>query len=345
MGFSDSVFLANKKQYMASSPYPAVNPELLAAQTARDVHSDGMVHFYLPGFFYHFGLNMTLLKLMREKPQMFREGAEVAGVYDSFPGAIWNGGRFDGAQSAILVEQDYMRFVVDSYNALGVPVRFTYTNVCLEEKHCHDAFCNLTMELADNGFNEVIVASPVLEDYLRREYPRYRYVLSTTRCIRDVAEFNEALERYDMCVLDFRENKNTEFLSKIARRDRTEILVNEQCSPDCPMRSEHYKLISQCNLERIAYTGICTHARPTGFSFRSALKEPSPTLVTAEEVYRTYAPLGFKDFKIEGRRAKSTLVAEYYAYYLAKPEYVDDVFANLLFENCHTDIERNEVRY
>ena len=71
-----------------------------------------------------------------------------------------------------------LKQVLDNYNNLGVPVRFTWTNSLLEEKHLYDTYCNLIMDMADNGMNQVLVNREVLGDYLREKYGSVSKVLT-----------------------------------------------------------------------------------------------------------------------------------------------------------------------
>ena len=120
------------------------------------------VFWHLPGFCYYFSLNVAVLDLMKEYPEKFRSGYRVGSVYGTFPGAIWNGGR---VVFGISGKQD-IQAMLKQYNTRGVPVRFTWTNSLLEEKHLSDTYCNLIMRLADNGMNQALVNAPVLEEYL-----------------------------------------------------------------------------------------------------------------------------------------------------------------------------------
>ncbi|MBO4511069.1 MAG: hypothetical protein J5718_06975 [Lachnospiraceae bacterium] len=124
------------------------------------------VYWHLPGFCYFYKLNTQIIKLLRKYPEKFNDGYEIGSVYGTFPGAIWNGGR---AVFGVMSKKD-IKLVLDNYNNLGVPVRFTWTNSILEEKHINDTYCNLIMELANNGKNQVLVNRPVLEEYLRKTY-------------------------------------------------------------------------------------------------------------------------------------------------------------------------------
>ena len=47
----------------------------------------------------------------------------------------------------------------------------------------------------------------------------------------------------------------------------------------------------------------------------------NPAFIGAEEIQRTYLPMGFSNFKIEGRGLGSAIVLEFLLYYLTKPEY------------------------
>lgn len=98
------------------------------------------------------------------------ENIKIASVYGSFNNIIWNGGRVRTGKNVSINEMNQM---LRQLNDAGVAVRYTYTNSELEEKHLSDTLANLTMELANNGKNEVLVNSPILEKYLRKNYPNF----------------------------------------------------------------------------------------------------------------------------------------------------------------------------
>ena len=130
---------------------------------------DKTIYWHLPGFCYFFYLNQAVIHMMHEYPDKFNEGYKIGSVYGTFPGAIWNGGR---AVFGIYSKSD-MEKVIETYNKYDIPVRFTWTNSLIEEKHLNDTYCNLIMELADNGKNQVLVNTDVLEHYLREKYPHF----------------------------------------------------------------------------------------------------------------------------------------------------------------------------
>lgn len=55
-----------------------------------------------------------------------------------------------------------------------------------------------------------------------------------------------------------------------------------------------------------------------------------PTHISPDDIYEKYAPMGFSNFKIEGRSTNSIKMLETYIYYMVKPEYKDIARLDLL---------------
>ena len=302
------------------------------------------VRFHLPDFADNFKFNLMFLTMLENSPELFREGVEVASVYGVFPPSIWNGGRLKFG----LCTKDYIKGVIKAFNSRGIPLRFTFTNPMLEKKHLSDEFCNMVMHLADNGMNECIVMSPLLEDYIRKNYPNYKLTSSTCKRITDPEKvWQEAEKDYHIVVIDYDLNHDFETLEKIPDKSKCEILVNACCNPDCAHRSHHYEIIG---LEQIAYAN---HVRKypnapfdqekfnsehtdAAYEFncdcmrRSLFKVKDLSChITPDEIWEKYVPMGFNQFKIEGRTSDIFNLAEHYLYYMAKPECLDE--ARLIF--------------
>ena len=47
----------------------------------------------------------------------------------------------------------------------------------------------------------------------------------------------------------------------------------------------------------------------------------NPSFISVEDIRRTFLPMGFSNFKIEGRGLGSALVLEFLLYYMVRPEY------------------------
>lgn len=284
------------------------------------------VNFFLPGLNMEFlGFNVYLAQYMQRHPERFMANIRPAAFYGSFNNAIWQGGRsMLGAQPSPLE----IETAIQRINDAGVAVRYTYTNSLIEEKHLNDTYCNLTMELADNGMNEVLVNSPVLEEYLRGKYPRFKYILSTTACERNIDRINEATKRYDLVVMDFRDNHDIGFLERIQDKDKIEILVDDYCPSFCRFRKKHYEIVSLVNLyQRNPNESGCLETnRPKNIrGFYQNLEAYADTNLTFDDVYGKYRDMGFRNFKLVGRDDRSMFTFESYMYYLVRPEWRDRV--------------------
>ncbi|MBE6855445.1 MAG: hypothetical protein E7501_07345 [Ruminococcus sp.] len=308
------------------------------------------VKFHLPGFTVNAKFNLVFLNMYRNMPQFFRDNVEIASFYDAFSPAMWNGGRTIGGY---LCDETFVKNILSAFNSKGIPLRFTFTNPVLEEKHLHDEFCNKIMKLADNGLNEVIVASPLLEEYIRDKYPNYKITSSTCKRITDETELHAELERdYHVVVLDYDLNNKFEILEKLPHKEKCEFLINSCCVPKCASRSEEYRLVG---LQQIAY---CEHLKKhpdkpfrmsdySDVTVKKNIKCPSggnnifdskkcSHHLSPDAIWNTYVPMGFQHFKIEGRTAGKLFLLENYMYYLIKPECRDE--ARFLFLH---NLERN----
>ncbi len=292
------------------------------------------VRFHLPDFSGNFKLNLLFTELLQHKPELFREGVEIASFYGVFPPSVWNGGRPQGG----VVDKNFVKSVIKTFNERGIPLRFTFTNPALEKKHLSDGFCNMVMAMADNGMNEAIVMSPVLEEYIRRNYPKFKLTSSTCKRITDPEKLKEELEKdYSIVVVDYDFNNNFEVLEKLPRKQDCELLVNACCEPNCPRRSAHYYSIG---VQQIAYNehikkypNVPFNAekydtenfRDCPFAKRGILDIKNlRTHISPDDIWEKYVPMGFEQFKIEGRTASPVNVLETYVYYMAKPECRDE---------------------
>lgn len=291
--------------------------------------------FHLPDMWQHGKMNLALIDMMKSNPEYFRDGIEIASVYGCFPPAVWNGGRnINGfAYENVIVQ------VLNEFNSRDIPCRFTFTNPLLTEAHMSDRFCNRLVELADNGLNEAIVNTQVMEDYMRKNYPNYKLTSSTCKQIRDLDGLIKELEKdYSLVVLDYNWNNNFEELEKIPEkyRKRIEVLINPYCFPNCKRRGDHYRFLGDQQLKRAsmsafnAMSGINTLKVQSEESFSCEAISNTfldtvgySTHITPETVFGKYIEMGFEHFKIEGRTMHPLNVIESYAYYLAKPEYKD----------------------
>ena len=302
------------------------------------------VRFHLPDFAEHFMLNLVFANMLRNRPDFFREGVEIASFYGAFPPSMWNGGRTIGGQCS----EDYVKHVINAFNSLRIPLRFTFTNPVLEEEHLYDPFCNMVMKLADNGLNEVIVNSPLLEDYIRKTYPNYKLTSSTCKRLDTIDAFLEELKKdYNIVVMDYDLNNQFDLLERVPMEDRPriEFLSNACCEPKCPNRKREYDMIGH---QMIYYNQHLKEHPDKPFNINDytdqnvgrlikcrcrertlyEIKDLS-THISPDAIWEKYVPMGFEQFKLEGRTAGNLYLIDNYMYYMVKPECRDE--ARMLF--------------
>ena len=303
------------------------------------------VKFHLPDFTRKFYLNLMLKKLIEREPDAFYDGVTVGSMYGEFPSSIFNGGRCRGG---MFPEKD-IRYVISELAKEGISLRYTYTNPLITEKHLSDAHCNNCLRLAqrEDRTNAVILTSPLLESYVREKYPNYRIVSSTCKQITDFDRLCEELEKYDWVVLDYNLNNNWELLEKLPHKERCELLVNAVCTPACPRRKAHYEFLARIQIDYVE------HLKKYGPNAPYTQKERFPcpyaenmiydtteysTHIRPQDIYEKYVPMGFENFKIEGRSNNLFNVMETYLYYMVKPEHRDEMRLNYLLSLQKTGV-------
>ena len=123
--------------------------------------------------------------------------------------------------------------IINDFNKKNIPVRFTLTNCCIQKEHLKDEYCNSILKIADNGMNEITINNPLLEQYLRENFPNFKYISSTTKCLLKKEDIEKEIEKYYLTVLDYRKNIDFNFLQNLNNKDKYEILINAYCSPSC----------------------------------------------------------------------------------------------------------------
>ena len=288
--------------------------------------------FHLPGIATHFKFNLIVATVLEQYPQYFRD-FEIASFYGAFPQSIWNGGRTQEG----LCDKKFVKMVLKAFNDRGIPVRFTFTNPALEKKHLNDKFCNMVMSLANNGLNEAIVVSPILEDYIRKNYPDFKLTSYTCKRLDDGERLAQELEKdYSIVVVDYDLNNKFDILEKLPHKEKCEFLVNSNCRPACPNRKQHYYNVG---VQQINYANHMRKYPDQPYDpiiFGDGANQNCPfftrnlfeirdlsTNIKPADIWDKYLPMGFNQFKIEGRTAWLFNLIETYIYYLAKPEYAD----------------------
>ena len=269
-------------------------------------------NFHLPGLFGFFDFYEIFIQIYKNEREKFYDWIEIDGIFGSPHQCIWNSGRGTLGEYPF---HDHMAYFLNS-NDIGC--EFTFTNSLLEEKHLYDTLGNNTLKLFHNEKNSIVVHSLLLETYIRENYPKYKIISSTTKCITDKKEVEKELKsNYDYVCLDYNFNNDYKFLSKLPNLNKIEMLVNPVCQPNCKKRTLHYHNISKLMLrESFSDELECPYA---GLIFSEVQK--SPLFISIEDIKEKYLPMGITHFKIEGRVQPFFDVIEILVYYLVKPEF------------------------
>ena len=288
-------------------------------------------HFHLPGLFEFYDLYRAFLPLYRNHREWFYDWCDIASIYGSPSDCLWGGGRVGFGEADA---ED----VFELMKEFGISSRLTFSNSLLKEEHLSDKKCNELCRLFEKApvKNGVIVYSDLLLDYLKRNFPGFYFVSSTTKVLTDFSDFKMELARNDFSfvVPDFRLNKKIEKLEALDEglKNKVEFLCNECCSPFCQERKICYENVSRKNLGLECSDHHC--AAPdgdTGYRFSSAMK--SPLFIGIDDIQNKYLKMGFSNFKIEGRGLGSALILEFLLYYMTKPEYQLPVREEIYLDN------------
>ncbi|MCI6595647.1 hypothetical protein ACTQ4Q_08740 [Bacillota bacterium LCP21S3_D9] len=291
-----------------------------------------MAHYHLPGLFEFYGLYRVFLPLFYEHRDYFYEWCDIGSVYGAPENCIWGGGRIEeGTQNP--------KDVLALLKEYGISGRLTFSNSLLSGKHLSDSRCNAIcrmFEESDGPENGVIVHSELLLDYLRRTYPGLYFVSSTTKVLTEFPELLKELNREEFryVVPDFRLNKKFKEWNTLssAEKDKVEFLCNECCSFGCKDRKACYESVSRLNLGEVGEEHRCSAPdAEEGYVFSKAMKNPG--FLSTEEIREEYLPMGFSNFKIEGRGLGSALILEFLLYYMTKPEHQLEVREKVYLSN------------
>ena len=278
------------------------------------------VRFHLPGLFEFYELYRIFLPLFLEHREFFYSWCSIGSIYGAPADCLWGGGRVGyGTNSAAEVAA-----LLREYD---ISARLTFSNSLLRQEHLADRRCNALCELFQNNGrmeNGIILHSDLLLEYLRQQYPGFYFVSSTTKVITDFDALCRELNRKEFryVVPDFRLNRSLEKWESLSdtQKAKVEFLCNECCWFGCQSRKECYE-----NVSRKALGEDCPDYRcfspdaGEGYVFSKAMQKPG--FIGVEDIRETYQPMGFSEFKIEGRSLGSAMILEFLLYYMTKPEY------------------------
>lgn len=323
-------------------------------------------HYHLPGLFEFYELYKEFLPLYREHREYFYDWCDIGSIYGAPADCVWGGGRVGFGEhdpkEVLKLMQEY-----------GISARLTFSNSLLTREHLSDKKCNELCRIFDIGRdnergksfgndkdiechidndndisginkrikvkecrNGIIIYSDILLDHIKENYPDFYFVSSTTKVLTDFGEFENELNREEFryVVPDFRLNKSFDKLKALSQhqKDKVEFLCNECCWFGCTDRKKCYETVSRKNLGEDCPEHYCVAPDAgQGYLFSKAMENPG--FIGVDDIKNTYLPMGFSNFKIEGRGLGSAMILEFLLYYMTKPQYQIHVREHIYLDN------------
>lgn len=277
------------------------------------------IYFHLPGLFEFYELYSAFLPLFREHREFFYDRCEIGSIYGAPADCIWGGGRVGFGEHS----PNEVLALMNEYN---ISPRLTFSNSLLREEHLSDRKCNYLCAVFENSTVQsgIIICSELLLNHLKKAYPNFYFVSSTTKVLTDFTQLVKEADRDDFryVVPDFRLNKSFDKLNALTeqQKNKLEFLCNECCYIGCTDRKACYENVSRKSLGESCPDHICKAPdADSGYMFSKAMANPS--FIGINDIQNIYLPMGFSNFKIEGRGLGSALILEFLLYYMTNPQY------------------------
>ena len=289
-------------------------------------------YYHLPGLFEFYGLYREFLPLFREHREYFYDWCDIGSIYGAPADCVWGGGR-------VGFGENNPKEVLALMKEYGISARLTFSNSLLRTEHLSDKKCNYLCSMfgeKNEIQNGVIIHSDLLLEYLKNKYPEFYFVSSTTKVLIDFEQLKHEMNRNDFLyvVPDFRLNKELDKLNRLSekQKDKVEFLCNECCWFGCADRKKCYETVSRKNLgEKFKEYRCVDPDAESGYKFSKAMTNPG--FIGIDDIKNIYMPMGFSNFKIEGRSLGSALILEFILYYMTKPEYQIHVRERIYLDN------------
>ena len=164
----------------------------------------------------------------------------------------WNCGR---VLSMLLRSDHEINTAAAEYVKRGIPVDLTFTNVNLKEADMKDVLGNRLLRFfaersTPDMQHAVIIGSDALYNHVKTNYPRLKTVSSILRITCDggkgkLDSYLRLAEKYDKVMIHPDDVFNYELLEKLEDKGRYELILNEYCMRNCPIRAFHYTTMAE----------------------------------------------------------------------------------------------------
>lgn len=208
-----------------------------------------MLYFILPNFYYYRNINNNLKQLLENHPSFFIfNNMNIMGEEGSFPFNYLNGNNLNTIYPNFEQQfPDYYLIIEENLKHHNDCLILDYSNINFRIEDLDDTHFNKTLEILENGNNQVIVSHKFVKDYINEHYPFYTIIGS---------------EFYKEDFLDLKRIKQYYNNINISiPPSQTELIVSIPCQCknylECKMNNQErqffyhkYSYFSQCNKEK-----------------------------------------------------------------------------------------------
>lgn len=271
------------------------------------------VKFHIPGLFEHWDIVSYINYQLKMKPRMFNPWVEIESFYGCGPNIKLTGGR-----PSPFNLQNFE--IPESLNDWQMNATLVLSNSLVTEEDLSDKNTNDLLTKFHKEGNAVVIASDILEKYIRENYPKYKIYSSVTKILTKEEIAEELNKDYDIVCLLHDHNKDFDFLKSLPHPEKIELIPNHMCTTgQWDKCRDHYKFVSKCNkeLKREKFAEWkCPHE--AGCFYQMLNKD---FFIKAEDIPMYKEKFGIENIKINGRHLSPPDLIECLAYYLIKPEY------------------------
>ena len=248
-------------------------------------------------------------KIQKYSQSKYNFKLPIHSFYGAPTNSIWNGGRPPYYNDSIVSNK-----TKQYYENIDAHKYITCTNY-LAGDYLNDPVSNLTLEMLskDDG---VIITDERLHKYIRKTYPFLKTkssVLKVTKeqpTKRSAKYYNQLLDRYDYIVLHPDDNTDLDLIAQIKDLSRVEVLIDERCTRNCPVRDLHYNVNAQHNLpiedrdndimeqEAALWSKYCPRGK--AIVLKNGKEKLDILVNTLDEIQDLYN-MGIRRFKTSGR--------------------------------------------
>ncbi len=193
---------------------------------------------------------------------------------------------------------------------------------------------SLLNKLLNIGCNKVRVCNPQLIEYLNKNYSNFELYLSTSSEMKTINEYSNLFFMFKNIkefVPAFDLNKNFKFLKNAKNKFKNiniEIMINEGCIPNCPIRNSHNLFITEFknkpnnkNIFNIDFFVQKCNQILCKNEFEYLCK---CNIIYPWEIEK-YSQIGINKFKFVGRNTDIFSTGEYLEYYYAYLKGIDNI--------------------